>query len=146
MGQAKIRREEIKALKAKKNCAQSNIGNQINLIAIKHCKNGNKTIAVIDLQVSDCKKSRDQLLKEICTQEWKNLSNFQKITNYFSMSSNYQLYKILGMYGFAINFYECDQDFYGAYSCREIVAIRTKDSFDLMVKSEIENSNVVSIY
>lgn len=145
MGQAKIRRDEIKVLKATKNCSQSNLGDQINLIAIKHYKNGNKTVGIIDMKISDCKKSRDQLLKEICTQEWSDRSIFQKITNYFSKSPNYQKYKIFG-YGFSINFYECDPDFGGAYSCRQIIAIMSKDLFDLMVKSEIKNSNVVFNY
>lgn len=146
MGQAKIRREEINALKAKSTFSKGNVGDQIYLIAIKHCKNGVRNIAVIDLKVTVCDRSRDQLLHDICTQSWGERSLFQKIANYMSMSSNYQLFKTMGVYGYAINFYESDRDFDGAYSCREITAISTKESFDAMAHSYVEEATSMAMF
>lgn len=137
MGQAKIRSEEINALKSKNANAGECDGDQVKLIAVKNLKNGGKHIAIINDTVNNFSKSKDQLLKEICTQEWGGESMFKKIANYFSLTSNYQIYKMMGMYGFVVNFYESDDDYGGAYSCRKIVAFRDDVSFDRVMKQLI---------
>ena len=143
MGQAKIRSEEIKALKSKNANKSANVGDQINLIAVKHLRGGGKQVAVIDYSVSDFNKSKDQLLHEICNQEWGGENIFKKITNYFSLTANYHIYKMMGMHGFIINFYESDDDYGGAYSCRQIIAINEKESFDREVKNVFDGSSFV---
>ena len=140
MGQAKIRSEEIKALKSKNSNNNVNVGDQINLIAIKHLKGGGKQVAVLDDCVGDFNQSKDQLLKEICTQEWGGESMFKKIANYFSLTENYNIYKMMGMHGFIVNFYESDADYGGAYSCRKIIAIRDDVSFDRVMKQMINGN------
>lgn len=134
MGQAKIRSEVIKALKAKNANSKASIGNKINLIAIKNCKDGSKQFTMINFNVINCDKSKDQLLFDICNKDWKSHSMHQKITNYFSLTSNYKILKFMGLYGFVVNFYEQDNDYGGAYSCREIFGIRDKDSYDNTLK------------
>jgi hypothetical protein len=143
MGQAKIRSEEIKALKLKNANKSENIGDKINLIAIKHLRNGGKQVAFIDYSVSNFNKSKDQLLYEICNHEWGGEKFFKKITNYFSLTSNYHIYKMMGMHGFIVNFYESDNDYGGAYSCRQIIAINDKESFDREVKKVFDGSSFV---
>lgn len=135
MGQAKIRSEEIKALKSKSASNCKSVGDRIKLIAVKHRRGGGRDIAILDNFVTNFSKSKDQLLKDICTQEWEGVGRFENIINYFSLTSNYQIYKMMGMHGFIVNFYECDDDYGGAYSCRQIIAIIDKDSFNDAIKS-----------
>lgn len=140
MGQAKIRSEEIKALKLKNAVKCENAGDYINLIAVKHLKAGGRNIAIINEHVTNFEKSKDQLLKDICTKEWGGDSMFKNIVNYFSLTSNYQIHKIMGMYGFVVNFHESDEEYGGVYSCRQIIAIRDKESFVSAIK-EFANGN-----
>ena len=143
MGQAKIRSEEIKALKSKNANKNVNFGDQINLIAIKHLKGGSKQVAVLDDYVGDFNQSKDQLLYEICNQDWGGKNVIKKITNYFSLTANYNIYKMMGMHGFIINFHESDADYGGAYSCRQIIAINEKESFDRMVEKVVIESSFI---
>lgn len=143
MGQAKIRSEEIKALKSKNANKNVNVGDQINLIAIKHLKGGSKQVAVLDDYVADFNQSKDQLLYEICNQDWGGKNVIKKITNYFSLTANYNIYKMMGMHGFIINFHESDADYGGAYSCRQIIAINEKESFDRMVEKVVIESSFI---
>ena len=140
MGQAKIRSEEIKALKSKSANAGECVGDHVKLIAVKYLKSGGKHFSVINDRVTNFNKSKDQLLKDICTKEWGGESMFKKIANYFSLTLNYQIFKMMGMYGFVINFYESDNDYGGAYSCRNIIAIRNENSFACVMRQMINGN------
>ena len=133
MGQAKVRSEEIKAIKAKNEFNNVNVGEEINLIAIKHCANGWKHTVKLNMSITGGERSRDQLLKEICTQDWVKNSIHQKIVNYTAMTSTYQTCKMLGGYGLVVNFYEHDDEYHGAYSCREIIVVRSQDIFEKII-------------
>jgi len=143
MGQAKIRSEEIKALKSKGKNKKNDACDVINLIAVKHLKGGGKQVAVLDYRATSINKSKDQLLYEICNHEWSGDGMFNKITNYFSITNNYNIFKMMGVYGFVVNFYERDADYGGAYSCREIIAIKDKESFDSEVKQVLNGSSFI---
>jgi hypothetical protein len=129
MGQAKVRSEEIKVLKSSGSKSRSVARGKVNLIAIKHRRDGQTEIVSFSLRPTSFSESKSQLLYEICNEEWRVNSMQQKIANYFSLTDSFSISKLFGAYGSIINFYESDFEFAATYSCRGVVIVNDRDSF-----------------
>jgi len=129
MGQAKMRRDEINLLKSVTKEVSSAMGEFVKLIAVKYHRNGTISVMNVNMDVKRNLLNKDSLLKMICTKKWGSKEQAQNVIDYFSMTNTFDIYKMVGAYGAAINFYESDPVRNDAYSCRQIICIKSEDSF-----------------
>ena len=126
MGQAKARKSEIAVLKAQTP--------SLNILAIRHLKNGQSEFCSFTVQNPSTSLTRDQLLNQICVNEWLHNPPVNEIAAYLMKTDAYQSIKrMINAFGYVINFYELDTANSPAYSCREIMAARNKEDWNILL-------------
>ena len=134
MGQAKLRKSEIAALKAQ--------SADLNIVAIRHMKNGQREVCTFSVEkksVPAMPASKPQLVTYICTNKWLHNPPAMAIAGYLLMTDSYKFFKMLGknVYGYVMNFYEQDIVRTDKCSCREIIALGSQEQWDAYVKSTL---------
>ena len=127
MGQAKLRKAEIDALKSSSTA--------ISFVAIRHQKNAQPEYvhATVDL-FGQTKNNKDHLLNHICLSRWGHNPPVEAIAEYLTLTKSYSMFhKMHDNPGWVINFYEYDEEFSKlegkpAHSCRDIMAVASADS------------------
>ena len=121
MGQAKLRKAEIDALKSSPTA--------VSFLAIRHQKDGKPEFAhaTVDL-FGKTQNNKDHLLNHICLKVWGHNPPVEAIAEYLTMTQTYSMFKSMhDNPGWIINFYEYDKEFSQpgkpAHSCRNIMAV-----------------------
>jgi len=123
MGQAKQRKAEIDALKARLTT--------VRIFAIRHCENGEKEFAHGEVSLGKPVNDKTALLRRICMNDWLHNPPMDEIAEYLIQSNSYKTFSAFGTntaHGFVINFYEVDEEFSRktgekTYSCRAIIGM-----------------------
>lgn len=123
MGQARQRKAEIDALKAKLTT--------VRFFAIRHCEDGQKEFAMSEVSFNSKQvNSKQALLREICLKDWLHTPPVGLIAEYLVQTTSYQ---VMGQMfnaeiGYVINFHEVDQEMLALhnekrYSCRRVTGM-----------------------
>jgi hypothetical protein len=131
MGQAKLRKDEISLLKTN-NCMK--------IIAVKHLKDGSNIVLTLNKEVMNRYESKDILLNKICLSSWFDNLPLNEINQYVALTDGYKIAKLFNSYAVALHFYESDRDMPSTYSCRDIVAINNKESFNELLMQYVSCS------
>ena len=139
MGAAKNRKAEIAQLKA-------TVQKDLNILAIRHCKDGSlefnafritsKDAAEINASHKKHQVTKNSLLNFICTKDWLHTPPVDLIYSYVQMSNTWAMRKQIPVSDDAveIHFYESDRDQPWTYSCREIMLMSNDRFFARMAQ------------
>ena len=121
MGQAKHRKAEIDALKAKK-------PREYSILAIRHCEDGQTEFAYFGgASYHKPKNDKKALLRHICLNDWGHNPPAGHIVDYLWQTTTFNMFGDQpGVESFVINFYEVDDERSAiagekVYSCRHIL-------------------------
>ena len=122
MGQAKLRKAEIDALKASKTTVQ--------FLAVRYCENGETEFAHAEVQMGKPRNDKNSLLQHICMNDWVHTPPVQHIAEYLLQTKTYEMFSKFsnGDEGYIIHFYEVDEEFsrkngQKTFSCRDIMSV-----------------------
>lgn len=119
MGQAKLRKSEISALKAAPKA-------MTNIIAVRHLVGGKCEFAAFAVVLPKTPThNKNNLLEFICCMDWLHTPPAGAIAEYLIQTNSFKMTSSYGEMGYVLNFYEPGADPSipaGQHSCREIGA------------------------